>query len=187
MPPLDRVGEAGGSPRLVLIGGPPGVGKTSVLAHVERACGRCACLDADDAWRVHPSEIAESIRPIAERNVTSVLRGYFEAGYPLVFLSWVLANPRLIERLLRELAGLYTSTLILHLVASPEALKARCARQAERPRRIEYALLKLEQIEQLPYPRIDTTLLGVEAVADLIVARVRAGAVSSGSGLDPRD
>lgn len=163
--------------KLVLIGGPPGVGKTSVLAYVERAFDRCACLDADDAWRVQPSEIVESIRPIAERNVASVLRGYFDAGYPLVFLGWVLANPRLIERLLRTLAGLYTSTLILHLVASPEALRSRCARQTDRPRPIEYALLKLKQIEQLPYPRIDTTYLGAEAVADLIVARVKKDAL----------
>jgi predicted ABC-type ATPase len=111
--------------KLVLIGGPPGVGKTSVLAYVERAVDRCACLDADDAWRVQPSEIDES------------------------------------------------STLILHLVASPDALKARCARQSNRTRPIEYALLKLEQIEQLPYPRIDTTHLGAEAIADLIVARVK--------------
>ena len=148
-----------------------------MLGYVERAFDRCACLDADDVWRVRPSEID---RPFAERNVTPVLRGYCDAGYPFVFLSGVLANPQLIERILGALAGLYTSTLILHLVASPEALIARCTGQPERRHSIEYALLKLKQIEQLPYPRIDTSHLRAEAVADLIVARVKQDAVPGG-------
>ena len=73
--------------KLVLLGGPPGVGKTTVLGYLPRAFERCACLDADDVWRVHPFEVNDATRGIAEGNVVAVVRGYLEAGFPLVFLA----------------------------------------------------------------------------------------------------
>jgi shikimate kinase len=159
--------------RLVLIGGPPGIGKSTVLRHVERAFERCACLDADDAWRVRPFEVTPETGPLFMRNVQEVLRGYLEAGVPLVVLTWVLANPELIKRLLDGLDGRFEDVLILHLVASPEALADRCARDAERPRAIPYVLRKLEEIRALPYAKIDVTGLETRAVGARIVAEIR--------------
>jgi hypothetical protein len=161
------------TPKLVLIGGPPGVGKTSVLPHLLRAFERCAGLDADDVWRVHPFEVGGPARGIPDRNVTAVLRGYLEAGYPFVFLTWVLARPRKIERILAGLEGLYGSALVLHLVASRAALEERVrAKRGERGLTLDYALAKLAEIEGLPFPKIDTTHLAPEAVAREIGARV---------------
>jgi hypothetical protein len=163
-------------PKLVLIGGPPGVGKTSVLSHLPRAFERCACLDADDVWRVHPFEVGGPARGIPDRNVTAVLRGYLEARYPFVFLAWVLARRRKIERILGGLGGLYGSALVLHLVASREALAERVrAKRGERGLVLEYALGKLAEIEALPFPKIDTTELAPQAVAEQIAALVRGG------------
>ena len=102
-----------------------------------------------------------------------VLRGYLEEGYPLVFLSWVLANPELVTRVLDGVAGLHDSTLLLYLVAAPETLEARCLRQPERVRPLDYTLAKLQQIEALPHPKIDTTRLAPEEVAARIVALVQ--------------
>jgi len=144
-----------------------------VLRHVERAFERCACLDADDAWRVHPFEVTPDTGPIFMRNVLAVLRGYLDAGYPLVLLTWVLANPALIERILKGLDGRYEQLLILHLVATPEALAERCARDGERPRALPFVLHKLEDIQALPYAKIDVTGLETRAVAARIVAEIR--------------
>ena len=44
--------------RLVLIGGAPGVGKTTLLHHLPDHFDACACLDADDLWRVDPPRLA---------------------------------------------------------------------------------------------------------------------------------
>jgi predicted ABC-type ATPase len=154
--------------KLVLIGGPPGVGKTTVLRHLPRGFERCACLDADDAWRVHPFEAG----PLFMRNVVGVLGGYLEAEYPFVFLTWVLARPEMIDGVLQGLDGRYDSALILHLVASPEVLEERFSQKSGDGRFIEYALFKLKQIEELAYPKIDTTHLAPEEVADRIIAHV---------------
>ncbi|HXZ85109.1 MAG TPA: zeta toxin family protein [Myxococcota bacterium] len=161
-------------PKLVLIGGPPGIGKTSLLACLERRLERSACLDADDVRRFHPSQLAERGGEAGVQNVIAVLRGYLEARFPLVILTWVLADPQLVERILKGLEGLYGSLLCVHLVASPAALQARCQRQPDRNRPWEYARLKLQQIEALPTPKIDTTGLEAESVADLVIARIEA-------------
>jgi hypothetical protein len=163
-------------PKLVLIGGPPGVGKTSALAHLPRLVERCACLDADDVWRVHPFEATGAARGIPERNVMAVLRGYLEAGLPFVFVTWVLARSRRIERILRGVQGLYGSALVIHLVASREVLERRVlAKRGERGLVTGFALRKLEEIEALPFLRIDTTHLGPAEVAERIAALARQG------------
>jgi len=105
-------------PTLVLIDGPPGVGKSTVLPHVRRALDRCACLDADDVRRVSPCEADERTLLLAEERVVAALRGHLEAKIPLVLLFWVLANPDLVERVLGGVDGLYDSLLRLDLVAS---------------------------------------------------------------------
>jgi hypothetical protein len=78
----------------------------------------------------------------------------------------------MIDRVLQGLDGCYDSALILHLVASPEVLEERFRQKSGGGRLIEYALFKLKQIEELSYPKIDTTGLAIEEVADRIIARV---------------
>lgn len=150
--------------KLVLIGGPPGVGKSTVLPRLPGAFDRCAWLDADDVWRVHPDELVAPQRAWADENVIAVLRGYLAAGFPLVFLGWVLANPDKIRRILDGLAGAYESHLVVHLTASPEALKERSEAKYARGLAAEYQDLKAKQIDALPFPRIDTSLLAPDEV-----------------------
>ncbi|HTO70694.1 MAG TPA: AAA family ATPase [Myxococcota bacterium] len=162
----------GAGPRLVLLGGPPGVGKSSALARLERKLARGACLDADDVRRFRPAENGTAELEAGVRNVIAVLRGYLEARAPVVVLAWVLADPRLVERILSELDGLYGSVTRLYLVASHAALEARLRREPERPHSLEYALAKLAQIEALPQPKLDTTGLDADAVAERILAQL---------------
>ncbi len=162
--------------KLVLIGGPPAVGKTTVLSLLPRHFESCACLDADDVWRVQPldfRDMDEAMKTLSVGNVTSVLRGYLEARFSYVFLSWVLANPLLTQRLLDALQGVYETSLVLHLVATPEALEDRRRQQLERGRLPEYGFDRLRKIEALATPKIDTTGLSSEVVAERIAALVR--------------
>jgi hypothetical protein len=155
--------------QVILIGGPPAVGKSTVLAHLQRRLERCACLDADDVWRVKPFDVAEPYGALFGRNVNAVLRGYLEARLPLVFVSWVFANPELVKRVLDGVAGLYESHRLVYLVASPEALGARHRADPGRARLVDYGLAKLAQIQALPEPKLDTTGLSPEGVADRLV------------------
>ncbi|MEM7020889.1 MAG: hypothetical protein AAF512_26550 [Pseudomonadota bacterium] len=159
--------------KLVLIGGPPGVGKSSTLNYLPSFFEHCACLDADEVWRVHAPEINHALRPVAIRNITAVLRGYREAGIPYVFMAWPLANPDIIKELRAKLDSHYESVQVLHLIAAPQMLEMRCKSEPTLARNPEYALEKLRQIRSLPYQKVDTTMMSKKSVAERIAELVK--------------
>lgn len=166
---------AGQGSRLVLIGGPPGVGKSTALGLLPRFLDRYALLDADDTWRVHPKSFDDPHRILGLRSVVTALLGYLEAGYSPVFLTWVLANPHLVQKVLDGLSSRYKTLTRIYLVASRERIVERITRRGADPVLIDYALGKLALIEQLPFEKIDTTDLDAEEVARRIAERATIG------------
>ena len=70
--------------RLLLIGGPPGVGKTAVARELFSGFSGSAWLDGDDVWRMNPFESNERTQPIVEANIPFVLSSYLAASFASV-------------------------------------------------------------------------------------------------------
>jgi ABC-type cobalamin/Fe3+-siderophores transport system ATPase subunit len=157
--------------RLILLGGPTGVGKTTALKNLHDRAQGVALLDADDVWRVSKNLAIPANRHIAITNVVSVMRGYFEAGCQTGILSWVFARARLYQPVLDGLADLVDSTEMLYLISSPEALEARLLARGQ-PELLAYGLTRLELIEELSFPKLDTTDLSPTEVADQICTSI---------------
>ena len=159
---------------LVFIGGPPAVGKTSVVEGVRDRLGKHAWLDGDSVAQIEPFEVTPAIKSTVESNITHVLRGYLQLGYPRVLLTWVLHRRDLIERLLEAMSGLYERITIVHLVARPDVLAEREGRRAGEvpPARMERLQDRLRAIEKLPYQRIDTSDLSIDAVTTRLLATI---------------
>jgi broad-specificity NMP kinase len=153
--------------RLILLGGPTGVGKTTALRNLENRSPGTAVLDADDVWRVADDLASPENRDIAISNVLAVMRGYFAAGCQTGILSWVFARSQLYQPVLGGLEDTVERTELLYLICSREALAARLQQRGE-PEKLAYALSRLELIEDLPFPKIDTTTLTPEEVAEQI-------------------
>ena len=92
--------DPGNLSNLILLGGPTGVGKTTVLGLLENSLPRAALLDADDVRRSaedvrrSAEDLAvEGARNTALGNVIAVMRGYFRAGCETGIVSWVFARP----------------------------------------------------------------------------------------------
>ena len=92
--------DPGNLSNLILLGGPTGVGKTTVLGLLENSLPRAALLDADDVRRSaedvrrSAEDLAvEGARSTALGNVIAVMRGYFRAGCETGIVSWVFARP----------------------------------------------------------------------------------------------
>lgn len=150
--------------RLILLGGPTGVGKTTVLRKLQDCAPGIAVLDADDVWRVSADIGIPENRDIAIGNVVAVMRGYFNAGCETGILSWVFARSQLYQTVLDGLGDLVDTTEMIYLISTPEALKSRLLERRE-PQKLAYSLTRLELIQALPFPKLDTTDLKPDEVA----------------------
>ncbi len=84
-------------PKLVLLGGPTGVGKSTVMRLLENRIPHAALLDADDVWRVSKELTVEQNRHIALSNVISVMRGYLRGRHFTIrslpaLMTWSIAS-----------------------------------------------------------------------------------------------
>lgn len=157
--------------KLVLLGGPTGVGKTTTLNLISGRYAQCAVLDADDVWRISPDLAVEGTRRIALENVISVMKGYFEAGCELGFLSWVFARPELFEPVRNGLGDVVNSIEQIYLISSQKDLESRLAKRGELDR-LDYAKSRLALILDLPYTKIDTSGLTPSQVADEVCTTI---------------
>jgi len=158
-------------PKLILLGGPTGVGKTTTLRLLEKKLPDSGVLDADDVWRISDSLAVEGTRKIAIANVVAVMRGYFQAGCQTGVLSWVFARPLLFEPVIAGLEDVVDSVHFLYLIASTEVLEQRLA-QRQDSHKFDYSLSRLDLIAKLPYANMDTSELSPEEVADSVIAYI---------------
>ncbi len=155
-------------PFLIIVNGPPGVGKTAVARCLLPRLEPCAWLDGDDVWRFRPFEVNERTRRIVERNIPFVLRTYLEAGFPRVILTWVLHRQDLIDSILTPIDDLQFERRIVTLVCNESTLLRRLEGDAERQTSPQLAMERLRQVHELTTPKIDTTSLGPHEVAELV-------------------
>jgi energy-coupling factor transporter ATP-binding protein EcfA2 len=164
--------------RLVLLGGPPGVGKSTVLRSLSGKFRKSAVLDADDIWRVS-DDVTSSPGDFWIASIVSVMRGYFGAGCELGILSWVFARAELFQPVLDGVAGVVEHSHLVYLVASPESLERRLIERGE-PERVPYAKTRLELIQELPFPRIETSNISAAAAADRVADKIRVWVAGDG-------
>lgn len=144
--------------RLVFISGPPGVGKSTILAHVAESLPSAAWLDGDDVWKIRPFRVDEGTKMQVEGNIAGVLRGHLRAGFETVLLGWVLHRGDLVARL-STLVG-RSPDKVLGLVCRPEVLVAR--REGRGEHHHERALQRLEEVRETCPRSIDTSDLSVD-------------------------
>jgi len=158
--------------KLILLGGPPGIGKTSVLNVLPKYISTCALFDADDIWRTYPQDNDAINRSNNIVAVHSVLRSHLASNHSPLIFAWVFANPALVDDVLSGIKDYIISIQRIYLVASPDILLQRLAKRSATQELVQYSLGKLKDIDKMNQPKIDTSSLDSEGVAQIIASQI---------------
>ncbi len=81
------------SPRLVVVVGQEGVGKSTVVRALLPHVTNGAVLDAEDVGQVKPWTVDEAFRDLHRRSVAAVVGNFWAAGYRTVVAGSFLSSP----------------------------------------------------------------------------------------------
>ncbi len=104
--------------QVLFIGGPPGIGKSTVARCLLSQLDGAVWFDGDDLWRMDPRIVTPSTRQLVERNAIGVIGNAIEAGMSTVLFTWILHRPDLIARLTTGLAKLGVEPIVTTLTAA---------------------------------------------------------------------
>lgn len=162
--------------RLYLIGGPMGVGKTTVCRCLQGRLEPSVFLDGDWCWDAHPFQVTEETKAMVLDNIVHMLNNFLCcSAYDHVIFCWVLHQQEIWNDLLNRLhAGNYAVTKVA-LVCTPETLRSRMEADISAGIRsadaTERSLSYLSLYDSLNVWKLDTTgLTPEEATAAILEA-----------------
>ena len=113
---------------LVFLNGPMGVGKSTVAALLQQKFDRCAYLDGDWCYRVHPFRVTKESKALVLSNIAYLLDGYLKSpDVDLVLFSWVMNKREIRDAVLSKMTE-RGKCLFVTLTASEETLIKRFAK-----------------------------------------------------------
>ena len=147
---------------LYLIGGPMGVGKTTVCQMLKRHLPRAAFLDGDWCWDMDPFVVTEETKAMVLDNIRHTLSSFLRcSAFENVIFCWVLHRQDIRDAVLEGLDTGGWRVVHVSLVCAPETLRRRLEEDIRRglrsPDVIGRALDYLPLYDALEVPRLDTT------------------------------
>ncbi|MBW2091817.1 MAG: AAA family ATPase [Deltaproteobacteria bacterium] len=159
-------------PKLILITGAPGVGKTTVAGRLFDRPEDSGWLDGDDVWRMNPFIVNETTKKIVESNIQYVLRNYLVSGFSYVILSWVLRRRFIIDRILTGLSDLKYDLFVFTLVCDEETLSDRLESDVSRNEMTDLPFIRLRQSRELDTFQIDVSVKEPSEICSEILRKV---------------
>lgn len=153
-----------GMKRLYLIGGPMGVGKTTVCRELQKQLDRSVFLDGDWCWDASPFQVTEETKAMVTENICFLLNNFLRcSAYDHVIFCWVLHQQAILDGLLSRLDLNGCEVRAVSLTASPQALTARIEKDIRAGRRdveaLERSLAYLPLYGALDMEKLDVSRL----------------------------
>lgn len=163
--------------QLICIGGPMGVGKTTVCRQIQARLDHCVFLDGDWCWDAHPFINTPETRAMVMGNIRHLLDGFLGCtAYETVLFCWVFPSRDILPQLLSGLDHayrLYTLALVCPAPALAERLRGDVEAGLRQPDVIERSLSRLPGYQALGWPLLDTGGLTPGQAADAALAMLR--------------
>lgn len=150
--------------RLILVGGPMGVGKTAACQLLKKRLPRCAFLDGDWCWDIHPFVVTDETRAMVMDNIVHLLSGFLACSeLENVIFCWVMHEQAILDSLLSRLPLEDCAVTSISLIAPPDVLRARLQKDVEAGLRTPDVITR--SLAYLPgYDALDTVKLDTGAI-----------------------
>ena len=163
--------------RLILVGGPMGVGKSAVCKELAQLLPDNVFLDGDWCWNMHPFVVTEETKAVVMCNICDVLNRFLACSvYENIIFCWVMHQQEIIDEILSRLDLTDVRVHSFSLLASRGILKGRIMGDVLQGVRSEdvadRSLDYLRGFLKLDSEKIDTSKMNVRQVAKLIAKRV---------------
>ena len=158
--------------RLILVGGPMGVGKSAVCEELLRRLEPGVYLDGDWCWHMSPFSVTEGTKAMVLDNICHLLQSFLRcSAYQNIVFCWVLDRPEIWQAVESGLRPHGAQVVRIALTCAPETLAERLGRDIEAgvraPDVLPRSLRRLPLFEALP----GVTLLRTDGLTPRSVAR----------------
>ena len=162
---------------LYLIGGPMGVGKTTVGQTLKKQLGNCAFLDGDWCWDADPFIVTDETKRMVQDNIVYLLNNFLRcSAYETVIFGWVMHQREIIDGLLEQLQDLDFRFYLFTLTLSERALRARLEDDIANGVRsadvIERSVARLPFYDTMDSIKIDVSSIRPEEAAQRICREI---------------
>ncbi len=147
---------------LYLIGGPMGIGKTSVSNHLKKILPDSVFLDGDWCWDAHPFKVTEETKVMVLKNIQFLLNSFIGcSAYKNIVFCWVMHMQEIIDDILSKLDLSRCRVINVSLISSAETLRGRIWKDISEGVRSGDAMQK--SLNYLPlYGRLDTVKIDTD-------------------------
>ena len=148
--------------QIYLIGGPMGVGKTTICQIMKSKLESSVYLDGDWCWNMNPFIVNEETKKMVFDNITHVLNNYLEcSAFENVIFSWVMHEQSIINEILAKLNINGHKVHNISLICGSMILVKRLEKDINAGLRkfdvIEGSLQRLKMYQCLDTIKVDTT------------------------------
>ena len=155
--------------QLFLIGGPMGVGKTTVCQQLKQKLPGSVFLDGDWCWDANPFLVNEETKAMVLDNICHLLNNFLRCtAYKTVIFCWVMHEQSIIDAILSRLDTRGYTVKCVSLTADEASLRDRLtadiAKGLRAPDALGRSLGRLPLDGSLSAVKVDTTGRSVEAV-----------------------
>ncbi len=152
-----------------LIGGPMGIGKSTICNQLNQDLDHSVFLDGDWCWNMDPFIVNQDTKNMVLDNITHCLNNFIHTpGIENIIFCWVMHKQDIIDQIIQKLDTEGVDIHLISLICEKEELIKRMLIDRRDNQTIRKSLQYLELYKDLDTQKIDVTTLDVQKTIDKI-------------------
>ena len=152
-----------------LIGGPMGIGKSTICNQLNQDLDHSVFLDGDWCWNMDPFVVNQDTKNMVLDNITHCLNNFIHTpGIENIIFCWVMHKQDIIDQIIQKLDTEGVDIHLISLICEKEELIKRMLIDRRDKKKKRKSLQYLEFYKDLDTQKIDVTTLDVQKTIDKI-------------------